>query len=262
MHWAAALAGRAASALRIVWCRDGTGDDAYVVGDDLDAIAEGDISPIDAVAASVRVNHPALTVSTTVIAGSPRDVLRAHSQDPDLLVVGHSHHPGAVRFWQGTTTQWLSRHTDCPVVMVPTQTPPDAPTRVLVGVDGSAASLAAAAWAADEAALVMCELVVLHAWESAYRAVDPASEQARDVTRLDAAGALARAVEVAREHTAGSVTSVLVESRPAAALLDAARPGDIVVIGASGHGVVSANLVGSTVNHLLDRSPVPVVVVR
>jgi nucleotide-binding universal stress UspA family protein len=133
---------------------------------------------------------------------------------------------------------------------------------VLVGVDGSAASLAAVAWAAEEAAALGCELVVLHAWESAYRAVDPASEQARDVTRVDAACALERAVEVAREHTTGSVTSVLIESRPAAALLDAARPGDLVVVGASGNGVVSATLVGSTVNHLLDRSSVPVVVVR
>ena len=153
MHWAAAQAVGSACALRIVWCRNGPGGgDAYVVGDDLVALAEGDVSPIDAVAASVRATHPSLSVTTLVIDGSPRDILSAHSQDPDLLVVGHSHHIGATRFWHGTTTQWLSRHTDCPVVMVPLQSLPGSPTRVLVGVDGSAASLSAVACMATQSA--------------------------------------------------------------------------------------------------------------
>jgi nucleotide-binding universal stress UspA family protein len=88
------------------------------------------------------------------------------------------------------------------------------------------------------------------------------SSQVRDLTNVDAACLLDRAVELAREQFAVEVTGQLVESGPATALLETVRDGDLLVVGSRGRGALAANIFGSTVNTVLDRSAVPVVVVR
>jgi nucleotide-binding universal stress UspA family protein len=45
-------------------------------------------------------------------------------------------------------------------------------------------------------------------------------------------------------------------------LLETVRDGDLVVVGSSGRGALATGIFGSTVNAVLDRSSVPVVVVR
>ena len=85
--------------------------------------------------------------------------------------------------------------------------------------------------------------------------------QARDLTRVDAEIVLDKAVGVARDVCATKVTHQLVEAGPASALLDTVRDGDLLVLGSHGHGAITAGLIGSTVNSVLERSAVPVVVV-
>ncbi|MBK5333949.1 MAG: universal stress protein, partial [Ilumatobacteraceae bacterium] len=46
------------------------------------------------------------------------------------------------------------------------------------------------------------------------------------------------------------------------ALLETVRDGDLLVVGSRGRGALAARLFGSTVNTVLDRCAVPVVVVR
>ena len=86
--------------------------------------------------------------------------------------------------------------------------------------------------------------------------------QARDLTNVDAACLLDRAVESAREQFGSEVAGQLVERGPATALLETVRDGDLLVMGSRGRGALAARLFGSTVNTVLDRCAVPVVVVR
>ena len=105
-------------------------------------------------------------------------------------------------------------------------------------------------------------LLVVHGWLYPYLPIDMSSSQVRDLTNVDAALLLDRAVEAAQERFAVDVTGQLVESGPATALLETVRDGDLLVVGSSGRGALAANIFGSTVNTLLDRSAVPLVVVR
>jgi nucleotide-binding universal stress UspA family protein len=80
--------------------------------------------------------------------------------------------------------------------------------------------------------------------------------------RVDAACVLDDSIRLARERGAADVSDVLVEGGPAVALVGEVRDGDLLVLGSRGRGAVVAGLFGSTVNAVLERAAVPVVVVR
>lgn len=180
----------------------------------------------------------------------------------DLVVVGASSHHGAAAFWLGSTPRHVVRHSPCPVVVVRGTASRGRPDRVVVGIDGSRAANRALAWAGDEADRHQVELIVVHGWLYPYLPVDTTSSQARDLTNVDAACVLDRAIESARQQFATTVSGELVEAGPATALLETVRDGDLLVVGSRGRGALAANLFGSTVNSVLDGSAVPVAVVR
>lgn len=150
----------------------------------------------------------------------------------------------------------------CPVVIVRGRASEGHPNRVVVGVDGSGASDVALMWAEDEADRYQAELVIVHGWNYPYIPVDAGSSQARDLTRVDAACVLDRAVEHATERISSRVTGRLVEASPATALLEALDDGDLLVVGSRGRGALVSTIFGSTVNSGLEQCAVPVVVVR
>ncbi len=139
---------------------------------------------------------------------------------------------------------------------------PDRPV-VTVGVDGSAAALAALKWAADDARKRHAALRVVTAWE----AVPPgapagafglANEQAEAAARrlLDdalAAAAPPPSVPVERRVVAG---------QPAQALIAAAAGSSLLVVGARGRGGFARLLIGSVSSRCVQQSRSPVVVVR
>ncbi|HRE00064.1 MAG TPA: universal stress protein, partial [Ilumatobacteraceae bacterium] len=57
------------------------------------------------------------------------------------------------------------------------------------------------------------------------------------------------------------VTGVLQDASPQSALLGTVRDGDVLVVSTRGRGAVAAGLFGSTVNAVLERAMVPVIVV-
>ena len=121
---------------------------------------------------------------------------------------------------------------------------------------------AALQWAADEADLHQVGLSVVHGWWYPYEARTNAAEQARDLTRIDAAGVLEDAERLARDRCGADVTGQLVEGNAPSAVLDSLRDGDLLVLGSRGRGAVKSGLFGSTVYNVLDHCAVPVVVVR
>jgi nucleotide-binding universal stress UspA family protein len=205
---------------------------------------------------------PGVEIVLEASAGPAATALLDNAEPDDLVVVGASSHVGAAAFWLGSTPRHVVRHSPCPVAVVRGASTRGRPDRVVVGVDGSPTSDRALQWAGDEADRHGVPLLVVHGWLYPYLAVDTASSQARDLTNVDAACLLDVAVESARERCAVEVSGELVESGPVTALLETVRDGDLLVVGSRGRGALAENLFGSTVNSVLDRCVVPVVVVR
>ena len=263
--WAAAEGDARGASVKVVSCYDipivGETGGAWLTTSVISAIAEGTTRSVDAAKQLIASRYPKLEITTVVSAGPAREVLMDGLEPDDILVVGASSHEGAAGFWLGNTARWATRHAACPVAVVRGAASRGRPDRVVVGTDGSAAAERALLWAADEADLHGCELVVVHGWEYPYIGIDTAGEQARDFTRVDAACVLEKAVESARERCGVNVTGELVEGRVVTDLLDSVRDGDLLVMASSGKGAIVASLLGSTVNSVLEQSSVPVVVV-
>jgi nucleotide-binding universal stress UspA family protein len=123
--------------------------------------------------------------------------------------------------------------------------------RVVVGVDGSEASLAALRWAAEEAELRRAPLELVHVWR--YVAARGAQWATRQTVHEAAEHLLSGCLARIEAHRLPEVTTTLVEGATAHALCDRAQGAAVVVIGADGHG--------STISGVVGRAPCPVVVV-
>ncbi|CAL9283025.1 universal stress protein [Streptomyces sp. SudanB52_2052] len=132
---------------------------------------------------------------------------------------------------------------------------------VVVGVDGSPASLAAAHWAAHEASRRGTGLAVVHAWR---RHPHPAPYVPMDRTEHDwAEQTLRDAVDSVRvAHPGLRIVDRLVCDAPVAALVAAAAEAELLVLGSLGMGRVSGFVMGSVSQRVVARSTWPVVLVR
>jgi nucleotide-binding universal stress UspA family protein len=137
--------------------------------------------------------------------------------------------------------------------------------RIVVGVDGSAESVAALRWACREATLRAAEVHVVLALESAchqvasYAVPTPRRTSgswgaARDVLRrsVNEAGSLYPGVTVRTEITEGLAARVL---------LDHAREADMLVLGRTSHGPDPYRPSGPVIRVCLRAAPCPVVII-
>lgn len=134
------------------------------------------------------------------------------------------------------------------------------PESVIVGYDGSPDAKRALRWAAEFAQGRRSRLRVV---------VATGDVRLRQVTELDQEWERSRTAELttdAREAVAGLGTEDaaldVVEAGPAAALVVAADPTSLIVLGSRGHGRIAGALVGSVSQHVADHAPCSVVVVR
>jgi nucleotide-binding universal stress UspA family protein len=124
---------------------------------------------------------------------------------------------------------------------------------VIVGVNGSLASMAAVELAADEAAGRVTPLVVVHAHDATTDGKD--GRAGHDV--------LAVAVGEARsEHPCLSVSGALVLGEPAEVLLSQSRNACLLVLGQRGAHGVRGHPVGPLVARVLNQAEVPMIVHR
>ena len=264
--WAADQAESRGAALRIVTCygipATGASMTGLFYGEAIDGVEEGARQLVTKIAGIVSKSHPDVVVRTDVAPGPATAVLGDGLLPDDLVVVGASSHAGAAAFWLGSTPRSLIRHSPCPVAVVRGPASRGRPERVVVGVDGSPAALQALDWAGDEADRQHAELVVVHGWTYPYLEVDATARQGRDLTRVDAACTLDRAIEHAAERFTTAATPLLVEASSSSALLETLRDGDVLVVGSRGRGALTSSIFGSTVNTVLERCAVPVVVIR
>lgn len=135
-------------------------------------------------------------------------------------------------------------------------------TRIVVGVDGSGHARAALRWALDEARLRRADVLAVHTYRPAMASLDVP----RTYIDLHPAARAMLADEVAKA-LAGAGVEVTVEQHVAdadagATLVRLARPGDLVVVGSRGHGVVASTILGSTSHYVACHAPCPVVIVK
>lgn len=132
---------------------------------------------------------------------------------------------------------------------------------VLVGIDGSAQSLAAASWAGDEAMARGTAVHLLNVWQAPAGNVqfspDPEGLRLWEEGRL-----VETAKELSDRHPSLTVTMEQTYGTPMKVLLEAAARADMVVLGSHGFGVVAGFLYGSVGLHVLAGSDRPVVMVR
>ncbi|MEN8652702.1 universal stress protein [Streptomyces sp. 21So2-11] len=130
---------------------------------------------------------------------------------------------------------------------------------VIVGIDGSPESLAAARWAAAESVLRSVPLHLVHAWKWSPSASVPSSE-----TQRHWAGRILRtAIEHLQEsHPGLQLTHEQISDSPAAALLAAAENAEVLVLGSRGLSGLTGFVTGSVALGVVAHSPRPVVLVR
>ncbi len=141
---------------------------------------------------------------------------------------------------------------------------------VVVGLDGSEGAAKALAWAVGQAESEHRPLVIVSCGgQSRMRTAGLQGIDGRELADLAARVRQSElvllhgaAADVRTEHPALDVDTVLVDSDPRTALVDASRTAHLVVVGSRGHGPVTSVLLGSVSRYVAEHAQCPVVVVR
>ncbi|GIH21104.1 universal stress protein [Rugosimonospora africana] len=215
----------------------------------------------------ISEQHPDLTITTAVIAGSPAGVLVDESKSASLVVVGSRGLGGFIGMLAGSVSGQVAAHAHAPVIVV--RPPADKAARpptvgtgpVVVGVDGSTGSTAAVGFAFDEAAARGIDLIAVYAW-----GILPADAGDDDPNREQRAAEAALAETLARWED--TYPGVQVRPRaihslvPVHTILDESDGASLIVVGPRGHGGFAGLLLGSVGDGLVRHAPVPVAVVH
>jgi nucleotide-binding universal stress UspA family protein len=137
---------------------------------------------------------------------------------------------------------------------------------IVVGVDGSEASMAALRWSTEQARTLGADVVAVHAWEPAGPGMAPyAPASARPTVaeqRVQAAELLASTLrEVFGHRIDSTVRAVLVEGPPARVLLRQSRDARLLALGRKAHGQYGLPAIGTVGRECLRHATIPVIAV-
>lgn len=219
-----------------------------------------------------RSLHPA-PVTTFVREGEPTAMIldEIAARRVDVVVMSTHGRSGVGRWVYGSVADAIMRRSPVPVLLVPAVGAvkgfsTDRPPRVLVPLDGSSPSESALGAAVDLAAVLGAELVLLSVTESVattdpygmiYSPIDVGADESRRQEYLERVASGLRA--------SGRVVTVRVGfGHPADGIVAGVRDegADVVAMSTHGAGGVSRLLMGSVTSTVVQRSPVPVLVVR
>lgn len=221
---------------------------------------------VDDGAARARSLVPDVEVTPTVIAGQVVPALLAETANARLVVLGSGRRFDATRVRLGSVAAHVSAHATCPVIVARSPVAGELATAVgrggiVVGVDGSAISEAAIAFAFEEASWRGLGLTVIHAWQTA-----------RMPVTFDVAEATREAAEerVLAEALAGwsekypdvQVMSRLVRDHPARALMEESMGAVLLVLGSHGRGRFAEMVLGSVSQVVLRHASTSIAIVR
>ena len=137
--------------------------------------------------------------------------------------------------------------------------------RIVVGVDGSPASLDALRWSVRQAELTGDNVEAVMSWEfpSEYGLgfYPVAVDYGQGVDWAERAHSLVEMM-LSQVDSAVSVAVTVVEGHPAEVLIGVAAGADLLVVGSRGRGGFAGMLLGSVSTHVLAHAPCPVLVIR
>jgi len=139
---------------------------------------------------------------------------------------------------------------------------------IVVAADGSPASDAAVCWAARDAALRSIPLTVVHAVVTPMATWPPVPYPDSLLIGLEDEGRkiIAHAAKIVHDamptDAKSTITSKLVYSTPALALVKMSTEAELIVVGSSGRGLLARGLLGSVSSSVVRHAECPVAVIR
>lgn len=245
--------------------------------------AEGDARPravqgaADAIASAgmerARVMAPGIEVRAGTSGQGAAAALQTLSEDAGLVVVGDRHHRRMSSAPVGSVAFAVAAHAHRPVVLVPAGSDvlPGPQHPVVVGVDGSGGSDAAARWGAGLAVRARADLVLASGWhphrsdhwsrtylvDEQWRHEDTERARQRASWHVAHARGLVR-----RDHPGLAIREHAYEGRADDVLTRLSEGAGVVVVGARGQGDLATMLLGSVARGVMHRSHCPVAVIR
>lgn len=134
---------------------------------------------------------------------------------------------------------------------------------IVVGIDGSEGAILALDWAIGEARVRHDEVRLVHAWHvpTSVSMANAALPGASWTVLEDAARTILHDAGDHARQAGFEVGEVLVQHRPAAALVDQSRDADLLVVGTRGRGGFAGLLLGSVSQEVAHHAMCPVVIV-
>lgn len=212
-----------------------------------------------------RETAAGLDVRTLLLKGTPSGALLEASADASLVVIGARGAGGFGSLALGSTAVHVPAHADRPVVVVPVRERVDGPRWIVVGVDGSPASVAALRFGLQEARLRNASVTMVCAWW------DPAALPGPDrlpftdpqVVKKQAKERFGAAVAPClADHPDIAVEQRFVLERAQRALVDNAWDATLLAVGDHGIGSSPRTLLGAVTRAVLHEAPCPVAVVH
>lgn len=213
-------------------------------------------------ARAVAGNHH-LEVSGEIRQGAAVPTLVELSRQAHMVVVGSSGRGAFSRALLGSVSTGLVYHAACPVAVIHDSPAPSEPdTRpVVVGIDGSPASDAAAGIAFDEASWRGVDLIAIHAWNDSAAFSVPTMQWSDLRTSADAV--LAERLAGFRDRYPDvNVERILVLEHPSRHLCEQSESAQLVVVGSHGRGGFTGMLLGSVSTAVVHGASCPVIVAR
>lgn len=219
---------------------------------------------LDAAKATALEAAPDLEVTTEMVSGPSIPTLVEQSRDAEMLVVGCRGRGAIARRLLGSVSGGLIHHAFGPVAVIHDEDPTiphPAKAPVVVGVDGSPASVDALEIAFEEASLRGVDLLAVHAWSDDAVFEFPGT----DWSTLQEMGE-----ETLSERLAGwqerypdvLVRRLVVTDRPAHQLIEQSAEAQLLVVGSHGRGGFAGMLLGSVSTSVVQAAKVPVIIAR
>jgi nucleotide-binding universal stress UspA family protein len=222
---------------------------------------------VESATGKARTVAPGIDVGHEVRPGQVVEQLVQAASGARLLVLGSGQRFDTSRVGLGSVATHVTAHAPCPVIVARVPHPGEPTTgsnagRVVVGVDGSDASVGAVGFAFEESSRRGIGLTAVHAWQ--YEP-DPWMIDVRDLGEYDKAAGRVLAESLAGwadKYPDVDVISLRVQRRPVQALIEACAGAVLLVVGSHGRGRFAGMLLGSVSQAMLRHASVSVAVAR
>lgn len=216
--------------------------------------------------ARVTEQQPGVDVATRNEVGNPAQLLAELSEGADCLFVGRRGVGAVESALLGSVSASLASTARCPLIVIGDRAPIPTDGPLLVGLDDSEFSVAAARFALAEAAGRGTTVRAVNGYRTAPLAVPTEPElieALKEGEKAEAERALESALTAAGADRAGvEVQRIVVEAAPAEAVLSQAKDAQLIVVGSQGKGFVRRLVLGSVSRQILQEAELPVVVIN